>query len=296
MAGYQAVEWWRAWHGMATDPKWILVAKAANSAVTHRDVTPPNVTSVTPGHVSAIWLALCERASQSRPRGSVAGFDAEVLAASYGWDVALIVAVLDALKAKGLIRGDRLSAWGDRNPIAVDRTAKERKRRQRAAAQGKSPDDLPAVEPEGVTVGHGVTGRDTVTSRCVTTEREIDISLSRSTSSQDSSISTPHNHHDACASVGEIWKRLEAEGIPVGIIARAKSAKRIAGWIERGTTFGQLDGAIKRAKEARHDAEDPSPINVGFIDSFLISRNGGRARGFERGDSAVDRYVTSRGG
>lgn len=295
MAGYQAVEWFRAWHGMATDPKWILVAKAANSGVTGRDVTLPNVTSVTPGHVSAIWLALCERASQSRPRGSIAGFNAEVLAACYGWDVELIDAVVRALKAKGLIQGDKLASWNDRNPLKIDRTAKERKRRQRKAERPETVLPEQHSSASNVTPGHGVTTRDAVTSRCVTTEREIDISLSRSTSSQDSNNSTPYNHHDARASVGEIWRRLESEGVPVGIVARTRNAKRIAGWIEAGMTRGQLDGAITRARQARKDQGDPAPINIGFIDSCLTqSQKGGRSHGFERGDASVDAYVAGR--
>lgn len=286
MAGYQAVEWWRAWHGMATDPKWLLVSRSAS-------VT--SVTPVTPGHVLAVWVALCERASQSRPRGSIEGFDAEVLAAGLGWDVSLVQVVVDALREKRLIRNDRLAAWSARQPVKVDRTATARKTRQRQRERGE-PDPIPPDHTgENVTPCHAVTSTGHAMSRPVTTEREKErSSFALSSFSQDSNSSTPL-HIDVCASASDIWHRLEAAGIPVGIVARARNSRTIAGWIENGTTAAQLDAAIKRAVKSREEQNDPAPINVGYIGKCLESvRTGkGRAHGFERGDAAIDNYLAS---
>ena len=289
MAGHRAVEWWRAWHGMVADPKWRLVAKTAS--VTHAGF-------VTPGHVLAIWAALCERASESRTRGSMKGFDADVLAMAYEWDRSLIDSVVSALREHQLIKGDRLAAWADRQPSTTDRTAKERKQRQRErqrAETAKKPDDIdPAPDDCHATSRRDVTARHGVTSN-VTTEREIDRSLSRSTSSQDSSISTPNQNHVACASVGEVWQRLQHEGIPAGLVARTKSRTMIAGWIERGVTREQLDAAIERARQSRRDQNDPSPLNVGYLDKCLqANTTTRRGHGFEQGDAAVDRYIGNR--
>ncbi len=288
MAGYRAVEWWRAWHGMVADPKWLLVAKSAS-------VT--SVTPVTPGHVCAIWTALCERASQSRPRGNIEGFDAEVLAAAFGWDLDLIDAVVAALREKRLIKGDKLAAWNERQPVKVDRTAKNRKQRQREREQGKpaAPEGTQGVLPESDS--HAMSRRDGQQSRHVTPEREKErSSFALSTSSQDSSISPSLNIIDARASVSEIWQRLESAGLPVGIVARTRNARAIAGWVERGVSTAQLDAAINRALKAREDQGDPTPINVGYISRCLdsVTTDTGRAHGFERGDAAVERYVASR--
>lgn len=292
MAGHKAVEWWRAWHGMVTDPKWQLVAKTAS-------VT--SVTSVTPGHVCAIWTALCERASQSRPRGAIAGFDAEVLAVAFDWPVDLVESVVAALREKRLIDGDQLAAWHERQPVTSDPTAKARKQRQRERSREKPPSEPLEKRPPEAGGGHAMSRnvtRDTVTSRRVTTEREKERSyFALSRSSQDSSISTPLHILDARASAGEIWQQLEQAGLPVGIVARARSGRVIARWIELGVTRSQLQAAIARAQQARSDQGDPSPINVGYIAKCLESvvSGNGRSHGFERGDAAVDHYVTQRG-
>lgn len=285
MAAHRAVEWWRAWHGMVTDPKWRLVAKSAS-------VT--GVTPVTPGHVSAIWTALCERASQSRPRGSIEGFDAEVLAVAFDWDAKLVQAVVDALREKRLIKGDRLAAWPARQPVKVDRTATARKQRQREREAGKTADDPPQQSGDG----HAMSRRDADKSRHVTPEREKErSSFDLSSLSQDSNNSTPLHPIDARASAGAIWQCLESAGIPAGIVARAKNGRVISRWLERGITVAQVDAAISRARQAREDQGDPSPINVGYLDKCLESVKTSKrgAHGFERGDAAVDAYLAKRG-
>lgn len=95
------MEWFRSHHGAPTDPKWLVIAAKAGTR---------------PGVVAAIWWALMDRASQSSPRGSINGFDAEAVAAFYGFPEAEVHAVLAALEAKGLIADGALVKWSERQP------------------------------------------------------------------------------------------------------------------------------------------------------------------------------------
>lgn len=95
------MDWFRSYHGAPTDAKWIVIAAKAQSK---------------PGVVAAVWWYLMDMASQATDRGSVASFDAEVCAASYGFPEEEIARVYDALLSKGLISPDRiLTAWLKRN-------------------------------------------------------------------------------------------------------------------------------------------------------------------------------------
>ena len=83
--------WFRSWHGAPTDSKWLVIAKRAN---------------VAPGMVSAVFWALLDTASQADERGSVADFDAETYALWAGFEEHQICAVIDAMRAKGVIDAD----------------------------------------------------------------------------------------------------------------------------------------------------------------------------------------------
>jgi hypothetical protein len=141
-----AEHWFRSYHGAPTDPKWITITRKANSVtqgnalVTHGNAA--SVTSVTPGHVAAIWFYLEDFASQSAERGSLDGLDVEVLADSYGWPMELCQSVVDALRAKGLIDAqNRLAKWDKRQPLRED-DSRERVRRHRERQA-----EAPAAEP-----------------------------------------------------------------------------------------------------------------------------------------------------
>jgi hypothetical protein len=96
------MDWFRSYHGAPTDPKWIVIANKAQSK---------------PGVVAAVWWYLMDIASQASVRGSVAGFDAEVCCAAYGFPEEEIRRVVDALREKRLITPDHLlSTWTKRNP------------------------------------------------------------------------------------------------------------------------------------------------------------------------------------
>ncbi len=123
------IEWFRSWHGAATDPKWLVIGRKAG---------------VQPGVVSAIWYALQDHASQQADRGSVATFDIETYAAFSGFDETKIQQVLTAMEAKHLISNGRLSAWEKRQPKREDdssaRVARFRNAVKRTVTHGNSPD------------------------------------------------------------------------------------------------------------------------------------------------------------
>lgn len=120
------MDWFRSWHGAPTDAKWLVIARRAG---------------VTPLMVSAVFWALLDYASQQTERGSVAGFDVETYATWAGVEEADILAVLDAMRAKGVITdGDTLSAWDKRQPKREDSSA-ERVRRHRDRQRNTVTDD-----------------------------------------------------------------------------------------------------------------------------------------------------------
>ena len=118
------MDWFRSHHGAPTDPKWVTIAK--------RSETQPVVSC-------ALWWALMDYASQHEDRGSIAGFDTETIAVFFGVDEAVILRVLEAMREKGLITDDRLTAWEKRQPVREDNsTERVRAFRQRKATEGNT--------------------------------------------------------------------------------------------------------------------------------------------------------------
>lgn len=93
MASYS---WFRVHHGMVSDPKWPLIARRSG----HKK-----------GTVVAVWAALLDFASQNEERGSIAGFDSEVIDALYDVEDGTTEAIVKAMKAQGLIVENRIVSW-----------------------------------------------------------------------------------------------------------------------------------------------------------------------------------------
>lgn len=89
-------DWFRSWHGAPTDPKWRTVAKRAG---------------VRPGDVAAVVWVLLDRASQAKERGSIEGYDAEVIADALGYDPEHIIGVVSALHDKGVLVKNIFTNW-----------------------------------------------------------------------------------------------------------------------------------------------------------------------------------------
>lgn len=123
--------WYRAYHGMPSDPKLKVVAMRASHATSRR---------VTIATVLAVWNCMLDCASQASPRGTLEGWSAEDIAALLEIDQVEIDAIHVAMQGK-MLDGKCLMAWEKRQPKREreDPTAAERKRAQRerdAAAQG----------------------------------------------------------------------------------------------------------------------------------------------------------------
>lgn len=118
------VNWYRAHHGRPTDPTWRLVAKRANSR---------------PSDVWAVYSAVYDYASQHDDRGSIAGFDFEVLADFLDLGADELGAIVASLRDRGILAGERIASWEREQPVKEDLTVNERSRRFRAKQRTAPP-------------------------------------------------------------------------------------------------------------------------------------------------------------
>lgn len=136
------MDWFRSWHNAPTDPKWLLIARRAN---------------VPPGMVSAVFWSLLDYASQEKDRGSVAGFDPETYAGWAGWEESDVLAILDAMRSKGVITSDdRLASWEKRQVKREDEGGAARVKAWRDA-QRNATDTLQDDVTQSNAVLHDVT-------------------------------------------------------------------------------------------------------------------------------------------
>lgn len=105
------MDWFRLHHGTCTDPKWRIVCK--------RSGQPAAI-------VIAVWLAMLERASQSTPRGSIAGWSDDDMALILDIDSTQVLAVREAMQGKTL-EGDAVVNWDRRQPKREDGSAERAK-------------------------------------------------------------------------------------------------------------------------------------------------------------------------
>ncbi len=97
--------WFRSWHGAPTDAKWRTIARRAG---------------VRPGDVAAVYWVLLDRASLDKERGSVAGYDIEVIADALGYDIEEVSAIIAVFEEKGVITDGRIVAWEKYQPKRED--------------------------------------------------------------------------------------------------------------------------------------------------------------------------------
>lgn len=122
-------DWFRAWHGAPTDPKWRTIARRANSR---------------PGDVFAVVSCLWDRASQAKDRGSVAGYDCEIIADGLGYEPEEVERIISALIDKEVIVDGRIAAWEKYQPKREDNQSTDRSRRFR----DKRRDEAESTEPQ----------------------------------------------------------------------------------------------------------------------------------------------------
>lgn len=108
--------WFRWHHGSVSDPKMRMVAAKAETSV---------------ANVVAVWAALLEAASENADRGCIGEFDDDLCAFTLGIDVPILMRIKLAMRDRGMLIDDRVSAWDKRQPQREDATARERKARER---------------------------------------------------------------------------------------------------------------------------------------------------------------------
>lgn len=95
------MEWFRWFEGSTTDPKFAVVARRTGQPV---------------AFVIAVWAQILERASASKERGCIDGYDCEGADVSLGLPDGAACAIVQALKDKGLIDEYRVCKWEQRQP------------------------------------------------------------------------------------------------------------------------------------------------------------------------------------
>lgn len=256
------IEWFRSWHGAPTDSKFLLIAKRAQ---------------VAPGVVSAIYWALLDYASQNTPRGSVHGFDTETYAEWAGWEEETIVAVITAMRNKGIItEDDRIAAWEKRQPKREDDGAVDRMRRMRQRNASVTRDD--AVTNATVTQRDAalrdVTQRDAVL-RDVTIDTDTDTDKNREMRDRPPAAAPTSPRMPADPEFGAALSKLEALGVMTGsallefqaIWSELRNGRRA--WIDDAITVAQANGAsspvyairvlANSVKTGRRPGETPQP-------------------------------------
>lgn len=93
------MEWLRWFEGSTTDPKFAVVARRTGYPV---------------AFVIAVWAQLLERASASKERGCIDGYDCEGADVSLGLPDGAACAIVQGLKDKGLIDEYRVCKWEQR--------------------------------------------------------------------------------------------------------------------------------------------------------------------------------------
>lgn len=140
------MDWFKCHHGAALDAKYLAVAERAK---------------VAPALVVALMWALCDHASQQRPRGSIVGFDLDGFAAWHRAppdDCRRVLQVMGSIN-RPLHDGSALIAWARRQDQKTDSTRNDR---QKAFRQRQRLAKALNVTPCNAVTDRGVTARNAV--------------------------------------------------------------------------------------------------------------------------------------
>lgn len=136
-----AFSWYKIHHGAPTDPKWLMLADRAQSS---------------PALVWATFSAAVDHASAHDDRGSLKGFDIEIVASFFRASLDEVQRVFQALIDKGLVVADRLKSWAKRQGIVAAEAAAEGV--SRAAIRMRRMRERERIGGEQMTFDLGVTG------------------------------------------------------------------------------------------------------------------------------------------
>lgn len=211
------MDWYRSWHGAPTDPKWMLIARKANTL---------------PGIVSAVFWALLDHASQQADRGCVKSFDAETYAVYSGFDLEDIERILAVMGEKGIITDGRLAAWDKRQPQREDNSANRTaayRERKRAVTHGDA------------SVTHGDAAKRNVTQG---DDRSDQIREEKNRSDQSSSAEDQAGGEDDFVLVER------AHGQYVGPKMSLEQSKTYEQWLKETTPQAIIDALAVAAQSA----------------------------------------------
>ncbi len=158
------MEWFRWYHGAASDSKWPIIARKSGQNI---------------GTVVSVWVALLEYASQNDERGSIAGFDFETVDALYGYPDGTTETVCNTMRNKGLINNsDRIVSWSKRQPQRErEDTSTERVRRFREKQKINKSSDINGDNSDE-TPGNATETQETPRTEQNRTEQKEDIDSS----------------------------------------------------------------------------------------------------------------------
>lgn len=297
-----AEHWFRSYHGAPLDAKWILIAQKAG---------------VQPGMVASLWWALLDHASQAKPRGSVADFDVEAVAAFYGYDVTHCNAVLVTLRERGMIRADGvLRTWSKRNPKREDDSA-ERVRKHRESKR---------LEDGTKSVTHrNAVQRDVTLEEMRVEEMRVEEIKNRVAASPEAAQARPaaaatldDDREDQISAViraanrGMIENPNLPDSTPPILTSHGRSRQQVADWLDAGippavllsviearaqqfkpdrpggriSTLGYFDAAVREAHETGQSSawKPPADSEAGRVRNEQPKQNGARGNGMVRVD------------
>jgi hypothetical protein len=256
------------------DPKWIVIGRVAN--------VPPLL-------VSGLWLALMGHASASSPRGSVAGFDLESVAAFNGCDSAALQPVLEQFRARQMITDDdRLRAWNKRQGIKADRTNADRQKRHRDRKRNAVTD---VTDPDGVTPvtrnAQGVTPSNERYEKGG--DKRGGYALDPSSASSIDPTTTNLRSIARALAREEIIQALNSAKAGGGIAWTFRGSQHLDALAAARVNGPELHAAIERAKAKRKAEGSSQAVNVGLVAAMLGDV---RAPGAANSGSSAARAVT----
>ena len=137
------MDWFRSYHGAPSDTKLSLVAIKSGQCR---------------AFVTAVWWEVLDHASrtvtQGHARGDVSNIDPEIIAHQQGLQPEQVVAILDAMRGKGMIADGLVANWDKYQVRREDPQATVRKQQQRRRDRALS-DDTDALS-RTVTQGHAL--------------------------------------------------------------------------------------------------------------------------------------------
>lgn len=124
------MDWWRAYHGISTDPKYRVILRHIAS----HDVTKRHQLRLS--DISSVWVWLIDYASQNDPRGSIEDFQIDHISVDTGIPDDAVELIIEGFRFRRMITGNILTAFEKRQPSS---TFRMRKSRASAADEHASP-------------------------------------------------------------------------------------------------------------------------------------------------------------